>query len=125
MSVPANNSGLEIIADRNRSGEWDVRIGKADGTDEVFTAGDKVHVKIGGGKSTPLLQFNSSTATANGSSCTLANPTRVKLNQNDLTFPAGIYDIEVSIIDHADGDKIKKAEMGVFHLRESMGGVVT
>lgn len=124
MATPANNSGLQIIADRRRTSEHDIRFGEADGDDVTVLPTDRVRVKISGTAATPLLEILGGTPTSNGSSCTNANPTRLRLDQGDLTFPAGIYDIEANIVDASDSNKIKKAERGVLHLRESLGGNV-
>jgi hypothetical protein len=122
----SNSSGLFITADRNRySGPYDITIGEADGDDAVIAPEDNVRVKIGRGTGTPLLEVQSDAATSNGSTCSAANPTALSLEAADLTFPAGIYDIEVAIVDASDSNRIKKAELGVFVLRESLGGAVT
>lgn len=125
MAVPENDTGLLITADRNRKTVFEVRIGESDGDDVTLATGDKVRVKIGRGKSTPVLEFSSSTAASSGSTCTAANPTTITLEAGDVTFKAGIYDIEVVVIDASESNAPKKCEMGVFVLRESMGGVVT
>lgn len=122
----ANSSGLFIVADRNRKTEFEIAIGEADGDDVVVASNDNVRVKIGrAGSDTPILEIESDEPTSNGSSCTAANPTVLVLAQGDVTFQAGVYDIEVCIVDVSDGDAIKKAELGIFVLRESMGGAVT
>ena len=121
----ANSSGLQVVADRNRKNVFEITIGEADGDDVVVAAGDNIRVKIGRGNQTPLLEVQSDIATANGSVCTLANPTEVTLAAADLTFQAGLYDIEALIVDASESDAPKKAERGIFHLRESMGGVLT
>lgn len=122
--MASNSSGLYIEADRNRfSGPFDITIGEADGDNATVESNDVVRFKIGRGNETPLLDFGSDAATAAGSSCTAANPTELSLGSGDLGFQAGIYDCEVSIYDSSQ-TKIKKAERGVFVLRESMGGNV-
>jgi uncharacterized protein with beta-barrel porin domain len=121
----ANSSGLMVVADRRRKSVHQITIGEADGDDVVVAANDNVRIKIGrAGDLTPILEIESDAATANGSVCTAANATELTLFGADLTAPAGIYDIEVAIVDTSDGDKIKKAERGIFVLRESMGGDV-
>lgn len=121
----ANSSGLMVTADRRRKSIHQITIGEADGDDVTVAANDNVRIKIGrAGDLTPILEIESDAATANGSVCTAANPTELTLFGADLTAPAGIYDIEVAIVDTSEGDKIKKAERGIFVLRESMGGDV-
>jgi hypothetical protein len=121
----ANSSGLVIRAERRRKSTHEVTIGEADGDDVSVASNDNVRVKIGrAGDLEPLLEIESDAATGNGSSCTAANPTELVLAAADLTFPAGLYDIEVAVVDTSEGDKIKSAERGVFILRDSMGGDV-
>lgn len=122
--MASNSSGLYIEADRNRfSGPFSITIGEADADDATVASNDVVRFKVGRSNETPLVDIGSNAATANGSTATAANPTVVSLEAADLTFPAGIYDCEVSIYDTSE-TAIKKAERGVFVLRESMGGTV-
>ena len=124
MSI-ANSSGLMVVADRRRKSTHVITIGEADGDDVSVAANDVVRIKIGrAGDLTPLLDVESGTATDNGSICTAANPTELTLFGEDLIFPTGIYDIEVSIVDTSDANKMKKAERGIFVLRESVGGEI-
>lgn len=121
----ANSSGLQIRAERRRKSVHDITIGEADGDDVTVANNDNVRIKIGrGGDVNPLLEIQSDNPTSAGSVCTAVNPTELTLFGEDLTFPAGIYDIEVAIVDTSDSDKIKSAEKGIFILRESMGGAI-
>ena len=120
----ANCSGLQIVADRLRKTEFSIGIGEADCDSVTLASNDNVRVKIGRVGDTPLLEIESDAATANGSSCTATNPTILVLAQDDMTFPAAIYDIEVAIVDVSE-DAIKKAERGILIVRDSMGGPVT
>lgn len=122
----ANSSGLQVVGDRRRKSVHVITIGEADGDDVAIAANDNVRIKIGrAGDLTPLLEVQSDSATVNGSTCTATNPTELTLFGEDLTFPLGLYDIEASIVDTSDNNKIKKAERGIFILRESMGGDIT
>lgn len=122
--MSSNHSGLYIEADRNRfSGPFTITIGEADGDDAAIASDDVVRFKVGRGNETPLLDIGSDAATTAGSSCTAANPTELELVAADLTFKAAIYDCEVSVWDQSQ-TKLKKAEKGIFVLRESMGGNV-
>lgn len=121
--MAANDSGLDLVADRLRFNKFTITIGDASGDDSVVAANDIVRVKIGRLGDTPLLEVESDTATANGSSTTAANPTVLSIEGADLSFPAGIYEVEADILDTSES-KIKKAERGIFQLRESMGGDV-
>ena len=119
-----NDTGIFVVADRLRKSTHEILIGEADGDDSSIAADDNVRVKIGQAGQTPLLEIESDAATANGSRCTAANPTVLTLAAADLSFQAGIYDIEALIVDTSDGDKPKKADQGIFHLRETFGGDV-
>jgi hypothetical protein len=119
-----NNTGIFEVADRLRKSTHEILIGEADGDDVVLAAGDKVRIKIGQAGQTPLLDIVSGTVTAGGSTCTAANPTELTLGAADLSFQAGIYDLEASIRDDSEA-AIKKADQGIFHLRETLAGNVT
>ena len=121
--MASNSSGLYLVADRSRFNQWSITIGEADGDDATIAANDVVRVKIGRAGDTPLLEVESDAATANGSQTTAANPTVLSIEAEDLAFAAGVYDVEVSIWDTSE-ERIKKAERGVFVLRDSMGGEV-
>jgi len=120
----ANNAGLTFYAERNRKCVFEVPIGEADLDDALIASDDNVRVKIGRNGQAPLLEIQSASATDNGSICTAANPTIVTIAAGDMTFAAGIYDMEVLIIDKSEANAPKKAETGVFVLRESFGGDV-
>ena len=117
----ANSSGLQVEADRLRKSVHVITIGEADGDDVVVAANDIVRIKIGRLGKAPILEIASDVATAEGSICTAANPTELTLMGADLSFQAGIYDIDATIYDTSEG-KAKKVENGVFILRESMLG---
>lgn len=119
-----NDTGIFVVADRNRKSTHEILIGEADGTDSSISTDDNVRIKIGQAGQTPSLEIESDAATANGSQCTATNPTVVTLAAADLSFQAGIYDIECTIVDTSDGNKPKKADQGIFHLRETFGGDV-
>lgn len=119
-----NDTGIFIVADRNRKSTHQILIGEADGDDAEIASNDNVRIKIGQAGQTPVLEIESDAATANGSQCTAANPTVLTLAAADLSFQAGIYDIEALVVDTSDGDKPKKADQGIFHLRETFGGDV-
>lgn len=119
-----NDTGIFIVADRARKSSHEILIGEADGDDVTLAAGDKVRIKIGQAGKTPLLDIVSGTTTAGGSTCTAANPTELTLGAADLSFQAGIYDIEATVIDASESSAPKKADQGIFHLRETLAGSV-
>ena len=119
-----NDTGIFVAADRLRKSTHEILIGEADGDDSSIAADDNVRIKIGRQGQTPLLEIESDAATANGSQCTATNPTVLTLAADDLSFQAGIYDIEATIVDTSDSDAPKKADNGIFHLRETLAGDV-
>lgn len=114
---------LYLTADRDRYNEWSIIIGDTAGGDAVIAANDIVYARIGRTGDELLFQVGSDADTAEGSSITSANPTTLKIAAEDIEFKAGIYDIEICIMDTSEG-KMKKAERGVFVLRDSMGSEV-
>lgn len=112
-----------ITAYRRRTAVFDITVTEADGTAVVLVTGDAVRLKIGRAGAVPLLDLTSDAASANGSTLTAANPTRLYLAQGDATAAPGVYDVEVAIVDASDG-RIKHADSGVFALHETpLGGV--
>jgi hypothetical protein len=95
-----------------------VTVNGSDRNPVIFGGGDVFRVKVfrGGDQDTPVLDIDSVAATPNGSVCSAANPSNVRLDQEDLRFDLGIYEVEVTIVDDSDDDAIKHAEMGVFSL---------
>lgn len=119
--MASNSSGLYLVADRNRFNQFSITLGEADGDDVTVASNDIVRAKIGRLGDTPLLEVESDEETDNDSSITAANPTVLSIEGEDLTFVAGVYEIEISIWDTSE-QRIKKVERGVFVLRDSMGG---
>jgi hypothetical protein len=119
-----NDTGIFVVADRLRYSQHEILIGESDGDDASIASNDNVRIKIGREGQTPLLEVESDAATANGSRCTAANPTVLSLAAADLAFQAGLYDIEALVVDTSDSDRPKKAEQGIFHLRETLAGDV-
>lgn len=112
-----------MTAYRRRTGVFDITITEADGSLVELVAGDKIRVKIGRSGAVPLLDLSSDAPSANGSTLTAANPTRLYLTGDDATAYPGVYDAEVSVVDASDG-KIKHADTGVFVLHETpLGGL--
>lgn len=123
--MAANNTGLLIEAERLRKSVHSVTIGEADGEDASVAPDDNVRLKVGRAGEAPLLEIESAEATPAGSSCTAANPTTVTLAAADLSFPPGIYDCEIVIIDRSESEVAKAPSRGVFILKESFLGAVT
>lgn len=107
--------------------EFDVTLVDANGSNAVLGAGDQVRVKIGRAGETPLLEFISGTPSANGSSATAANPSRIVITATDLADPPfrpGAWDLEINIIDVSLSNAILHVETGFLNLNETELGAV-
>lgn len=115
--------GIFISHFRRRTGTYDLTIANAAGAEVVIAAGDAIRLKIGRAGSVPLLDLTSDAPSANGSTLTAANPSRLYLTQTDATLAPGVYDLELTVVDASDA-RIKHADSGVFALHETpLGGV--
>lgn len=84
-----------------------------------------VLLKIGKDNQIPHLDINSSQATANGSRIAApTNPIIVQLDSEDLKFAAGVYDVEITVLDSSTGSVRTVLEKGVFVLHETQRGVL-
>jgi hypothetical protein len=83
-----------------------------------------VRVKIGKDNQIPILDINSTAATANGSSVTNVNPLILVIDQDDVTFTPGIYDMELLVMDDATGDSITHIAHGIFVLQATQLGAI-
>ena len=110
-----------ITAYRKRTCSFTVTVNDANG-DVVVFSGDVMRIKIGRKGSTPILDLDSVAASANGSTVSAANPTTVRLDQDDLDITPGILDFEGGIVDDQDSDAFKHAEDGVIAIHETMTG---
>lgn len=109
---------------RRRTSAHQITITDGGGNNVVIRAGDAIRVKIGKTGRTPILDLTSDSNTPNGSSVSLANPSTLRLDQDDMTFEAGVYSIEVAVVDSNDSNVIKHAETGSFVLIDTpLGGV--
>lgn len=114
-----------IVAYKGRHLIEDISIYDADGGLVTISAGDVVRIKIGRIGADPELDLDSAAASANGSTTTRANPTRLTISQNDLAdLTPGTRSIEVSIVDYNEGQIIKHAETGVFSVIGTPNGDV-
>lgn len=116
---------ISITHYSGRTCAYDITLTDANGDDIVLSGGDKIRAKIWREDDTPLLDLVSGTPTANGSSVSATNPTRLNLHQDDVQFTPGIYSIEVAIVDASESSAIKHADTGVFVLHKTPGGNVS
>jgi len=118
-----------ILAYRNRGLTRDLVIQNADGDPIIPGLNDVLRIVIGheGKLGTDFadaeLAFISGTPTSNGSSITkstaLPGENRMRLDAQDLSFPAGVYTLFFSIIDNADAVDEKVISRQVFSLQET------
>lgn len=83
-----------------------------------------MRVKIGRHNEIPELDLHSQAPTANGSSVTITNPTTLVLDQDDLDFAAGIYDIEIILMDDATGSLVTHLASGILAVDDTQLGDV-
>lgn len=127
-------ASAELVAFRNRTGDWTIALYQSNGTTGVaLDAADVVRVKIGRGNlATPDLDIDSVAATASGSLCTVTQLTApatftLRLAQGDLSALQGTYDLEILVVDQSDTvtgatKAIKHAQQGVIHVIGQMAG---
>ena len=85
--MASNSSGLQLIADRKRWGQWSITIGEADGDDATVASNDIVRAKIGRMGDGLLLEVESdSGAGSDETNITAANPTVLTIFGTDLTI---------------------------------------
>ena len=105
-----------IKAYQNRGQTLNMTINDADDNAITPAAGDTVRVRIGREGQTPVLTFDSSSPTANGSSVTKGATNVVRLDTSDLDFDPGIYTLSLELLDASDANEIKMVEKQVFSL---------
>lgn len=93
----------------------------------ALNAGDVVRVKIGRQGSTPILDIASNTSLAGGTTIQKGsepyNPVNLIFAPSDLTsITPGLYDVEALVVDSADSNRPKHAEMGVCQVIETQQG---
>jgi len=118
-----------ILAYQNRGLTRDLVITDADGDPIIPGANDTLRIiighesKLGTNNVDAELTFTSAAATANGSSITKGivplGLNRMRLDAQDLDFPAGTYTLFFSLIDNADAGDEKTISRQVFILEET------
>jgi hypothetical protein len=106
-----NCGEVECVAGKDE--DYDYAAYQKDGrTAETFESGDVVQVRIAdteGG--TPILSFDSSTPTANGSSVSktlIPASGVVSLHRSDTSAWSGRKYLEMNLVDAGDGNRIKQ-----------------
>jgi hypothetical protein len=82
-------------------------------------AADLVRVRIGREGQADVLSVTSGTPTANGSRVTTGATNVMRLDAQDLTFPAGTYSLWVEYFDAADAQEWKEVDRQVFELEST------
>jgi hypothetical protein len=93
----------------------------SDSAGDVVTPGasDRLRVVICREGQDAILTINSTEATANGSSLTKGETSRLRLDSADLNFAAGIYSLSVEYMDAADDSEWKTVQRQVFVLEDN------
>ena len=110
---------LFVTAYASRTTVESIDILDADGALVTLEANDVIVIKIGRHENTSLRTIRSDAAASGGSTTTFTNPTTLTLDEDDLVpsiIKPGVYDMEVSVIDASDGNRVKHAENGIFSL---------
>lgn len=120
---------FEVFFYRNRTSEQVITLFEADGNGLTLNSGDKVRFKIfRRDQATPILDISSIAALTGGSVVTVtqvasAAQATLRVCQADLTdIAAGTYDAEISVVDSADSNLIKLAEVGSANILPTGGG---
>lgn len=96
----------------------------ADGTNLNVTGGDNLRMKIGVSGHAPILDIDTRNPTPNGSSMTLANPSEVTIDGDDIgdNFRPGVYSVEFTHVDDAHNSEALIADVQVAIVHETMEG---
>lgn len=116
-----------ITAYKGRGSDHTITVLNTAGTNYVFQADmDLMRLKIGNTPDTPLFDVtNVVPSTQDTFMAPRENPCTLTLAQADLAaIPAGIYDLELNVVDASDTDRIKHASKGIFVLIDTQGGAV-
>jgi len=118
-----------ILAYRNRGLTRDLVMEDANGDPIIPGVNDTLRIiighesKLGTNNADAELTFTSSAPTANGSSITkstaLPGENRMRLDAQDLNFPAGVYTLFFDLFDVADASEFKNISRQVFSLQET------
>jgi predicted RNA methylase len=118
----SSTANLHIQAFRFRDVRYEVTMLDADGDVISIDSTNVLKMKIGKKGLTPHLELSSVSSSARGSQIVLGNPFGIILTSADLQFAAGIYDVEILVLDNATSAIITSLKHGVFALHETMRG---
>lgn len=119
----------ELIVRKGRTEDFTIALYESDGSTAVtIAASDVVRCKLGRRGVAPVLDIDSVGALAGGSIVTFTSGTNnatLRIAQGDTaSLESGTYNLEVSLVDDSDSDKIKHAQTHVVHLLDSPLGDV-
>jgi hypothetical protein len=109
---------LNLVAYRKRKCVRTLTISESDGGAAVVASDDVVVFRICRG---PLivLEVASGTTTDEGSTVTATNPATLTLGAMNLIMDPGIYDLELLVRDHSEGNAEKEVDRGTLTLLET------
>lgn len=119
---------FELFFRRKRSDTQVVTLYEADGNGLTLNADDEVRFKIyRRNQATPALDIDSVGALTGGSVITItqtasAAQVEILIAQGDTSDLEGVYSAELSVVDSADGNKIKHCEDGQVTILPSAAG---
>lgn len=108
-----------LTAYRSHTSFYEITLLDANGDELSIDDTNVTRIKIGRDSHLPELDITSEAPTANGSTLTNDNPSVLRLDQDDLDFPAGVYDIEYLILDDVSGQLTTHVAHGIFILHET------
>jgi hypothetical protein len=108
---------------KKRTGRALISIVDVNGNKVRLHENNQIRVKVGREcDNSVVLDLDSQNATANGSYITKQNPVLLYLHQDDAVFPAGVYDMQLSVLDNPEAENITLFAKGRFVLYSSVGG---
>jgi len=122
LFVAGETDRLCIEAYRRRDSQYQIKLLDVEGEPITIHPTNVIRLKIGKDGAVPHLDIVSTEATANGSSVTGANPMTLKLDKDDLRMTAGVYDIEIIVLDSGSAEIVTEMKKGVFMLFETQLG---
>jgi len=121
-TVSVSTDNLCVYGVKNHTTQYKITILDANGAVIQIDSTNVVRVKIGPDESTPLLDINSYLDTPGGSSLTSENPTTLVLDQDDMTFPPAVYDMEIIVLDDISGNPATPIAHGIFVMQDTQLG---
>ncbi len=106
----------------NHTTRYELTLLEFDESEIEIDSTNVVQIKIGQDGREPVLDINSYIDTPNGSSLTNTNPIVLTLDQDDMTFPPGVYDMEIIVSDDITGNPATHISHGIFVMQNTQLG---